>query len=337
MPLNMFVAIGVVAALTAASVYVLARLAPRMGLLAKPGEHRLHQSPTPMVGGLAIYIGLLAGLVFVNADYTSLLPSLFVMCCVGALDDRFKLPSSVRFLAQAIAAYLMIILAQVMLVDLGFLFSTDKRIIMGPNVATAMTIFSCIGVINAINMSDGMDGLSSSLILTVLIALLVIGHPAVELILVLMGALAGFLFWNIRIGRKRAAAFMGDAGSTMLGILIAYLLISSSQIDNGISPVTALWLLSLPLIDAVAVLIVRPLRGRSPFSADRIHYHHQLLDRGLSVNLALCLAIAAQCLLIIFGLTLAHFAVPEHLQLMMFLLLFFIYLVRLYYFSSKHN
>jgi len=335
MQANSLSAISLVAVLTAVVVYVLSRFASNFGLLALPGGHRLHQEPTPMVGGIAIYVGLLAGLPLINGNYASLLPSLFLMCCVGALDDRYKLPSWLRFLMQAIAAYLMIYFTQVILVDLGFLFSPERRVVMGSTTSVVMTIFSCIGVINAINMSDGMDGLSASLVLTVLVAFLIIGHPASGLIMVSLGALLGFLFWNIRIGRQRATAFMGDAGSTMLGILVAYILILPSQLEGGILPVTALWFLALPLLDAVAVLIVRPLRGRSPFSADRIHYHHQLLDRGISVNLTLFIIIALQSLLVLIGLALWHYNVAEHIQLRMFLILFLVYVVRLYSFSGK--
>jgi len=117
--------------------------------------------------------------------------------------------------------------------------------------------------------------------------------------------------------------------------MLAFLLIQSSQLEQGILPVTALWLLSLPLIDAVAVLIVRPMRGRSPFSADRIHYHHQLLDRGISVNVVLLIIIAFQCLFVAIGITLLRIGVAEHIQLALFLSIFFMYVVRLYYFSGK--
>lgn len=317
------------------TVYFLSKLAPYLGLIAIPGEHRLHRSATPMVGGIAIYLGLLLGLAWVDGSFSLLLPGLLLMCVIGVLDDRFGLPSWSRFLAQAIAAYLMICFANVAIVDFGYLFSANSRVIMSDYWSNIMTGFACIGVINAINMSDGMDGLAGTLVLLVLTTLLVFGHPAQALIIVAISSVAGFLFWNLRLGRKRANVFMGDAGSMMLGLLLACLLIQYSQIDKGIFPVTALWLLALPLIDAVAVLIVRPLRGRSPFSADRIHYHHLLLDRGLTVNASLLVAIAVQFLFIGAGLILWVTRVAEHIQLMAFLLIFLAYLIRLYYFSGK--
>jgi UDP-GlcNAc:undecaprenyl-phosphate GlcNAc-1-phosphate transferase len=335
MPANTIILLGVVLVLTSLAVYLLARLAPSLGLLAEPGEHRVHQTATPMVGGLAIFLGLSLGVVLIDRSFAPLLPSLFLMCVIGAIDDRHHLPSWVRFLAQAVAAYLMIALSNVALLDLGSLFSSNQVVLLDPMWSTAITMFACIGVINAVNMSDGLDGLAGSLVFLVLLSMLLIGHPSQGLLLISLSAVAGFLSWNVRVARRRAKVFMGDAGSTMLGLLLAYLLIQYSQVDNGFLPVTALWVLALPLIDAVAVLLVRPMRGRSPFSADRIHYHHQLLDRGMSVNLSLLIALGLQSIFILVGIALWRIGLAEHLQLALFLCLFLVYATRLYYFAKK--
>lgn len=326
-------AILIIFVATTALTFVLLKAAPKLQLIAQPGDHRLHQRATPMVGGIAIYLGLILGLVLVDSSFARLLPSLLIMCVVGLLDDRYNLPSWSRFVAQALAAYLMIELCNIRLVDLGLLFNSSDRILLNPYWSTGLTVFACIGVINAINMSDGLDGLAGSLVFIVLLALLFIGHKSVGLILIALSSVAGFLFWNIRLGRDAAKVFMGDAGSTMLGLLIASLLIQFSQAEGGMYSVTALWLLALPLIDAVAVLIVRPLRGRSPFSADRMHYHHQLLDQGWSVNTVLLVSCLLQLLFISIGVLLLHFRISESVQLYAFLLLFFAYLTRLFRFS----
>lgn len=309
----------------------LARLAPQLKLLAVPGEHRAHRVPTPMVGGIAIYAAICLG-ALLDGSFKALLPCLLLLCVVGVLDDRYALPSLFRLVAQGVAAYLMVELTGVQLQDLGYLFSFDSKALLNA-WSTPMTVFAVIGVINAVNMSDGIDGLAGSLVALTLIALLMLGNPNIGFILITLAALAGFLFWNLRVGRNSARIFMGDAGSTMLGLLLAYLLIQHSQFKSGIWPVTALWLLALPLIDAVAVLIVRPLRGKSPFAADRIHYHHQLIDRGVSVNATLLIALTVQVLLIILGIVLLHFRVADHLQLAAFLFLFVCYIIRLLWFT----
>lgn len=311
---------------------VLARYAEQLKLLAHPGEHRLHQHSTPLVGGLGIYSAILVGLIFLDSSFKNFLPVLMFMCAVGALDDRFKLPSWSRFLAQGLAAYLMIKMTGVELKSLGFL-SPDRELMLG-RWSMPMTIFATIGVINAINMSDGHDGLAGSLVLLVLISLFFNGADH-GLILISCAALLGFLLLNLRLFRSRAIVFLGDAGSMMLGLLLAYLLIKHSQMKAGIWPVTALWLLALPLIDAVAVLIVRPLRGKSPFAADRIHYHHQLVDRGVSVSLAVGIAVLIQTGFIILGLWAWKMRIADHFQLIAFLILFVLYLFSLIWFTRK--
>lgn len=305
---------------------VLARFSAQMGLQAVPGGHRLHEAPTPMVGGLAIYSGILFGFFVVDDSFLWLMPSLFLLCVVGAIDDRYKLPSWARFIFQGAAGYLMISFTGVQLDTLGFLLP-EREVLMG-SWATPMTLFATIGVINAVNMSDGHDGLAATLIVLVLVSLFVSGADA-GVILISTAALFGFLILNLRILRERATIFMGDAGSTMLGLLLAYLLIKHSQTEGGIWPVTALWLMALPLIDAVSVLIVRPLRGRSPFAADRIHYHHLLVDRGMSVNAMLAVVLITQAIFISLGLWARSIRIADHLQLIAFLSVFFVYILTL--------
>ncbi len=319
--------------LTLGSALVLEKYAKKLNLLAHPGEHRQHLRPTPMVGGLAILIGLVLGNAIFNNDFVRLLPALVLLSAVGAVDDRYTLPSWVRFLAQAVAAYLMIALTGVKLVTLGSLTQGSEMWLGAWSVP--MTIFATIGVINAVNMSDGHDGLAGSLVLLVLAALLLFPHApsGASLIMVAIAALCAFLTLNGRLRRSRARIFMGDAGSTVLGLLLAYLLIQGSQIEGGMHPVTALWLLVLPLIDAVAVLIVRPLNGRSPFSADRIHYHHQLVDRGFSVNNTVIVAAMLQAGFALFGFWAWQQGIAEHLQFNVFLTLFGLYVLNLFWFA----
>lgn len=311
--------------ITAISAYLLSRTANLLGLIAHPGEHRLHQQSTPLVGGIAIFIGLVAGYFLMTPDYANLLPGLALLCVVGALDDRFKLPSWTRFLAQGVAACLMIKLTGMQLTNLGSLVSDNDVLLHRWSIA--LTVFATIGVINAINMSDGLDGLAGCLVVLVLMALLLCNTTDRALIYISIASISGFLVWNLRIFRQYASMFMGDAGSTVLGLILAYLLITTTQQADinsliNLAPVTALWFLALPLFDAVAVLLVRPLRGQSPFSADRIHYHHLLLDAGLSVNQVLVTALFVQAIFIVTGCVMGYFGLAEKLQFVAFLLCF---------------
>ena len=315
--------------------YFLARYAVKLKLIATPGGHRQHSVATPVVGGLAIYFGLMFAWLSLSSPSTGLIVCLTLICLLGLMDDMHSLPSWSRFIAQGAITYLMVKLTGVQLLSLGTLF-TNQELLLGA-WSMPVTIFATIGVINAINMSDGLDGLAGSLTFIVLLALFYISGFESLLIIVSLMSVAGFLVWNLRIKRTHAYIFMGDAGSMMLGLLLSFLLISYSQMSSGIMPVTALWLLALPLMDAVAVLLVRPLRGKSPFQADRLHYHHQLQDKGLNVNLTLLVVLLLQAAFIAVGLFLSVNNVNENWQFVFFLCLFLVYVIRLFKFSAKER
>ncbi len=309
--------------------FLLMACAPSLKLMAEPGAHRQHKNATPMVGGIAITLSLCVGILWQAPESRLLLPSLLFIACVGVVDDRFNLPSWLRFIAQAIAAYSLIKIAGIELKSLGFLVSPNQEVLLN-QWSTPLTIFAMVGVINAINMSDGMDGLAGSMVALVLVCLLLLNSRSANLIYISLAAVAGFLIFNMRILRTQARVFLGDAGSTMLGLLLAALLVELSQQPQGIAPVTALWLLALPLIDAVAVLIARPLHGRSPFSADNSHYHHKLLSLAYSVSATLTIALSVQIVFIVIGIAMHYGEVDQHLQLALFLLCFVVYLIHLY-------
>jgi UDP-GlcNAc:undecaprenyl-phosphate GlcNAc-1-phosphate transferase len=158
------------------------------------------------------------------------------------------------------------------------------------------TVFACIGVINAINMSDGMDGLSGNLILVTLLGFGIAnslwgGPTRLVLINILSAAVAGFLVFNQRIlGRTKAWVFMGDAGSMMLGFVVAWTAIEVSQGEaRTISPAATLWFLMVPLFDTVSIMIRRVWAGKSPLSPDTQHLHHLLLCLGYTVGEAITL------------------------------------------------
>lgn len=303
--------------------------ASKAGLIALPGEHRMHDHPTPVVGGIGLFAGLLLGWLLSGLLLLGLFASLSLVFLIGVLDDRFALPSWARLMAQALAAYMMIELTGVRLISLGFIWSAEQEVLLSDQASIILTVFATMGVINALNMSDGMDGLAGCMAILVLLSLLWFRAYPAELISFSLFSVAGFLVWNLRFIRKRARIFMGDAGSTTLGLLLAYLLISNSQSPEGFPPVTALWLLALPLIDAVSVLFLRPLRGQSPFAADNDHYHHLLLRSGLGVNVALAVVLAVQAGAIGLGVVMLATGVSERYQLVLFVALFVLYFVLL--------
>jgi len=319
------------------SILGLKTIAPKLKLVAHPGEHRHHQSPTPMVGGLAIFIAsfIALSLFGVDSDF-AILACCLMICIVGVLDDAFQLSAILRFAIQAGIACLMIQLTGASLETLGELVSQHELSLGRWRIP--LTIFATVGVINAINMSDGMDGLVGSLVSISLFAFLLLGADQSNLLIVFLSCLIVFLGFNSRLFVKQARIYLGDGGSNLLGLLLAYLFIKNSQgVHAVIHPVTALWFMALPLIDTVSVMIVRPLRGNSPFSADRIHYHHQLLERGFSVNQTLLFIVLAQSSLVILGLLLQNSGLPQSYSFYSFLTLFFAYLIFLFCRTGKQR
>ena len=198
---------------------VLARMAPSLGLVDHPGGHREHEFETPLVGGIAIFIAfLVVCLVFLDVSgFRGLLLGGGLLLVVGVIDDRHELPASVRFVAQIMAAMAIIYFDRVQLMDLGSLFTADVLVLGRWSVF--MTIFAVVGVINAINMSDGMDGLAGLLICVTLGYILIIApagsYQGADI--ALLGAIIGFLCWNLRIGRANAAIFMETQAACSLG------------------------------------------------------------------------------------------------------------------------
>ncbi len=330
--------------ITAAVLEGLRRNAGRLGLVSYPGAHRHHARPTPQVGGLGVFAGIVLGAWWLPVHENILLAVLWagsVLVITGVWDDFREASFGGRFFAQALAVGLLGWIADVSLRDLGYIFNAEQSMILG-RWGIAMTIFAAVGVINAVNMSDGLDGLAGGLSLVTCLALLFAAHVAgnplyVPFVGVVVAALLAFTVYNIRIpGLGAARLYLGDAGSLLIGFLLAWLLIAMTQGEGRVmAPVTALWIFALPLFDAVAALLRRPLQGRSPFHADRTHYHHYLREFGYSVNQTLLISIILAAALAAIGLTGEFKAVPEHVMFYAFIGLFSIYFMIMLYVDAN--
>lgn len=279
-------------ALTALLLWLLQPLAHRFGLVDRPGGRKHHSLPTPITGGLAIAAAILVTIYATNNHSSSSAAyacGALLLIVVGLLDDAYDLRWWWRIIAQVCAGLIMVYWGGVQVGYVGYLF-TDAPILLG-GWAIPFTIFATVGIINAINMCDGTDGLAGSLCL---VALVMVGAAALYAgndslftgLLPMMAAILAFLAFNMRFPwQRRAKVFMGNAGSAFLGFTIAWVVFRLTQnAAHPVSPVLAPWLLAPPLIDCL-VLIARRLKlGRSPFSADRDHMHHLLLEAGFSPN-----------------------------------------------------
>ena len=284
-----FAGAGLAFLLTTVALLVLQPLAPRLNLLDYPNATRKdHANPTPVTGGIAILIGCLVAFFGMQVSTTSVQAfsaAAVLLVIVGIYDDIHDVRWYWRILAQSLAALIIIYWGGVRVEQLGPLFGLGDTSLGALSVP--FTIFATVGLINAMNMIDGADGLAGSLGLAALAMLaaaaLYAGNAGLASRLsVLCGALAAFLAWNVRLPwRPRAKVFLGNAGSALLGLVIAWVAFRLTQNEgHPVNPVLALWLLPIPVMDCL-VLIVRRLReGRSPFSAGRDHIHHFMQDAG---------------------------------------------------------
>ncbi|WP_051246423.1 MULTISPECIES: MraY family glycosyltransferase [Thermomonas] len=275
-------------AVTAGVLWLIQPAACRLGLLDCPGGRKDHQSPTPVTGGLAIFVGSAMVLLWFQSSshaVHSLLAASFLLVVMGLYDDLRDMRWYTRVLGQAIAALLIIYWGGVRVEQIGPVFGLGEMSLGWLSVP--FTVFATIGIINAVNMIDGADGLAGLLGLAALAMLAFAAMYAGNAVLagrlsVLCGALAGFLIWNMRLPwRPRAKVFLGNAGSALLGLLIAWVSFRLTQNPgHPVNPVLALWLLPVPVMDCLVLILRRVQEGRSPFSAGRDHIHHIMQDAG---------------------------------------------------------
>ena len=277
-----------------------------LGLVDHPMGRKDHAQPTPVTGGIGLFLALLFSfLIFGRFDLQ--LAVFFVagglLLVIGVLDDRYDLSSRIRFFVQAIAAVIMIYFAGLQANELS-----DVVGISGFNLGwmtPLFTVFITIGLINALNMADGSDGYLAGQVMAALALFAGLAFYAGNLALaaqcsIFAAAVMGFWFWNMRFPwQKRAKVFLGDAGSTFLGFAIVWFALQLTQ--NPQHPVTAVlppWMIALPVLDCVVLMLDRMRQGRSPFSADRNHMHHLLLDAGFTPT---SIAIAMMFLSLVIG------------------------------------
>jgi len=310
----------------AISLWWLIPRAGSLGLIDHPGGRKDHCVPVPVVGGVAIWLGLAAG-----AVGSELLPGLAalllagaVLVALGVIDDRRDLGWRIRILTQMAAATLLVYAGDALLTRLGEGYPVLQLGWFG----WPFSVFAIVGLINALNMIDGVDGLAGSLTLTSLLAMLALAvhGDADHLVLPLLlcsGVVCVFLAANLRLpGRPRALTFMGNSGSALLGLLLAWAAIRlTAEGQSTITPALGPWLVALPIVDCLGLIVLRLVDGRSPFSADRGHLHHLLLDRGWSVGVLVLTAVSAQLGLATLGLVLHKAGVSDLALIGLFLLL----------------
>jgi UDP-GlcNAc:undecaprenyl-phosphate GlcNAc-1-phosphate transferase len=270
-------------AITVVVIFPVRWLAFRLGAVAEPGGRRIHQRATPLLGGLAMYIGfgLSAAFFSTNRQTEGLLLSAAVITSLMVLDDRKGLPPSLKLAFQLLASLLAVILFGI---DIKLVSVPGHIINLIPVVAIPLTVLWFVGLQNTINLIDGVDGLAAGVVAIVAAAILLaainLSRPDIVILAgCLIGACIGFLVFNWHPAR----IFMGDTGSNFLGFTLAALsVLSTAKVAVVFSLLVPILALTLPIFDTGWAILRRRVRGQSIATPDAEHLHHRLLDYGLS-------------------------------------------------------
>jgi UDP-GlcNAc:undecaprenyl-phosphate/decaprenyl-phosphate GlcNAc-1-phosphate transferase len=256
-----------------------------------PNERKLHTQAIPPLGGIAIFIAFVLsvilsshGLSFYPIRY--IIAAILLMFFIGLKDDLITISPRKKFAVQIVSVLLLLILGNVEITNLHGLAGIHE---IHPVIGFPLTIFLMIAIINAFNLIDGIDGLASGLAIMASFAFglwfFMSGYLQYAIIsFALTGSLAGFFLFNV-FGNSNKL-FMGDTGSLLVGMILAILVVRFNELNIhktalyaiGAAPSVSFAIVMLPLIDTLRVMILRILSGRSPFSPDKNHIHHRLLE-----------------------------------------------------------
>ncbi len=310
-------------------------LARRTGWLDQPDARKVHAAPTPLAGGLAIFLVFFGLGVATGIDLAPFFVASLIVLLTGLVDDRWPLSAVTRFVAQGAACCVMVFWGGVMLNDFGQLFG-PFTLSLGW-FAVPVTVFAALGVINAFNMIDGLDGLSGSVFLVAVTAVASLalsgGRPdALPLLALMGGCVAGFLLLNARLPwNPKARTFLGDSGSVLLGFWLAWLFVdlgngSRAGVERAFAPMTAVWIIGVPLLDTTRLMRNRWKAGKSAFEADRHHLHHAFLAAGFSVGQAWWGIVGLSAAFAAVGVAFEWLGVPEWARFYVFIAVGFVYL-----------
>lgn len=275
---------------------IIVKIAHKKNIVDNPNARKLQSTPVPVLGGIAVFFGIIIGLVFTSGEISSaplmpIIAAMVIMLYTGTMDDIIDLTARTRFLFE-IGVITLLIFTQGMLIDnfhgLWDLYAISKA------AAIPLTIFATVGIINSINLIDGVNGLSSGYCI---LASVVFGTffyitnnaPMVILAAVSVGSLLPFFFHNV-FG-KTSKMFIGDGGALVMGLIMSIFVINALNTDHAIldaigtefNPIPfSLAVMVIPVADTLRVMSSRMIRGTSPFHPDKTHLHHLFIGNGFS-------------------------------------------------------
>ncbi len=330
----MLKSIGIAFFSSLCSMYFLIPLGKRLGWVDHPNARKWHKEAVPVIGGFSMFIGFCAALLSLDTSWLMvmiIMGASGLLMLIGMIDDLNEIHALPRLCVQLIAAVLISHGTHRVLTHLGNLYFGGP-IELG-KWGMPMTLLLMVTNMNAMNMIDGQDGLAGGVAFFQAIGLLVLswqvmGYLDIHLLAILIVVLGVFLSFNMRFPwRKRAAIFMGDAGSTFIALILAYLAIRLSQ-DNRmlVKPITVLWVMSFPIFDLISIVILRLRQARPVFAAGRDHVHYILRSSGLNTMVSTWILCSFSLGLGGIGWVMRYFLVPEPWQFMLWCFMLLLYM-----------
>lgn len=285
------------------------RIAHLKNLLDQPNGRTVHVSLTPRLGGVAVYAGFLSALTIfapLQNGVQELLAGCTILFLIGLKDDLVSVSAFKKFVGQLLATGVVMFMADIRITSFQGIFGIHD---LPVGLSYAFTFVVIVGVTNAINLIDGLDGLAGSLVIIMVstfgIYFYRFGGTAygnyAYVALCTVGGMLGFLRYNFH----RATIFMGDTGSLVCGFIVSILAIQFIQLHpvGHTAPSVALGILFVPLFDTLRVSILRVLNGQSPFAPDKNHIHHRILAMGFKQMTAVLILAALNLAVVLFVVT----------------------------------
>ena len=287
--------------ITVSLIPMMIRLADKYQMVDFPSPRKVHVRPVPRIGGLAMAVGVFIPIVlWAIADefVRAFIAAASILVVFGFIDDMKGLNYKTKFGGQILAALVIIFYGGLKISSLGSLVPGEMQLTGWTKIA--LSLVTIVGVTNAVNLADGLDGLAGGISL---LSFCCIGYLAYldgsNTVLLISMAVAGAIFGFLRFNTHPASLFMGDTGSQLLGFTAIVLAVKTTQGNTPLSPVLPLIILGLPVLDTLTVMVQRISRGRSPFSPDKNHFHHRLISFGLSHSEAVFVIYLIQALMIL--------------------------------------
>ncbi len=304
------------------SIYLLIRNAEKLGLVDIPNERSMHKKVTPRGAGIAFVLPVLFVVILFDLEYFKTYYYIYLAIAIvfiaGAWDDVKDISPKLKFLFIFVSSLLLYV-NDFAIVSLGTYIGYE--LVLPAWFVFPFTFFAIAGYTNALNLMDGLDGLAASLSLVMFVTFLTIGLEYNDELLISLSSfftvtLLAFLLFNW----NPAKIFMGDSGSLALGMVISILAIQAMQY---ITPISALFIIAMPVLDTFIVITRRIQRGNSPFKADKNHMHHFLFNVKADIRYTVIILVLMQIVFSIIGYQLNPS--NEFLSLILFMITFYLY------------